>query len=138
MKRTITTLALAGALLVLAASPALATHPEPLPANGAAAPNAEDCRPGANNNINGSWTMMTQAQYEIMLLDGRGVNADTPLPEELVRPGINTWGELINAAATATWDFCDHNNDGLAYVMKQTLPGGTFYITLDNHKFPNR
>ena len=31
MKRTITTLALAGALLVLAASPALATHPEPPP-----------------------------------------------------------------------------------------------------------
>ena len=50
---------------------------------------------------------------------------------------IDTWGELIHAAATATWDFCDHNNDGLACVMKQALPGGTFYITIDNHKFPS-
>ncbi len=121
MKRTITTLALAGALLVLAASPALATHPEPPPANGAAAPSTEDCRPGGNSQINGSWTIMTQAEYEDMLLDGRD---------------IDTWGELIHASATATWDFCDHNDDGLACVMKQGLPGGTYYITLDNHKFP--
>ena len=138
MKRTITTLALAGALLVLAASPALATHPEAPPANDPAAPSTEDCRPGGNSHINGSWNMMTQAEYEDMLLAGRGVNAGDLLPPELVRPGLNTWGELIQAAATATWDFCDHNDDGYTCVMKQTLPGGTYYITLDNHKFPNR
>ena len=72
-----------------------------------------------------------------MLLVGRGVNAGTPLPDDLVRGEIDTWGELIHASATATWDFCDHNNDGLACVMKQALPGGTYYITLDNHKFPS-
>ena len=80
---------------------------------------------------------MTQAEYEDMLLAGRGVNAGDLLPPELVRPGLNTWGELIQAAATATWDFCDHNDDGYTCVMKQTLPGGTYYITLDNHKFPS-
>jgi hypothetical protein len=137
MKRTIITLALAGAMLLLGTVPAFATHPEPAPANENAAPNTEDCRPGGNSHINGSWTMMTQQAYEDMLLDRIGVQADTPLPPERVDGDIVTWGELIDRSATATWDFCDHNDDGYACVMRQTLPGGVYYITLDNHAFPS-
>ena len=140
MKRTIITLTLATAILLATAAPALATHPTPPPANGMAAPNTEDCRPGGNSHHVGPWTMMTQQEYEVMLLADR--EAGDPLPDYLIRPGgddglIDTWGELVHASATATWEFCDHNDDGLACVMKQTLMGGTFYITLDNHAFPS-
>ena len=95
----------------------------------------------------GPWTMMNQDQYEVMLLAARGVNASDLLPENLVHPGgddglIDTWGELAHESATATWEFCDHNDDGLACVMKQTAPSGAggwvmAFITLDNHPFPS-
>ena len=148
MKRNITILALAAAMVLLGAAPAFATHPEPIPASDAAPPNTVDCRPGGNSHITGHWTMMTQLQYEDMLLAGlaeRGIYADTELPPERIRPGgddgtIDTWGELVPASATATWDFCDHNDDGFACVMKQTFPvdAPPFTLTiLDNHPFPS-
>jgi hypothetical protein len=86
--------------------------------------------------------MMTQSEYEAMLLEGLaedGILATTELPDELARPGIETWGELIHASASATWEFCDHNDDGYACVMKQTFPveAPPFqYTILDNHPFP--
>jgi hypothetical protein len=147
MKRAITTCALATVVLLALSAPAAATHPDPPPANDAAAPNTDDCRPGGNSHIVGSWTMMTQPEYEAMLLADRGVSADDPLPASLIRPGgpdglIDTWGELAHAAATATWEFCDHNDDGLTCVMKQTAPSGAVgwtmaYTILDNHPFPD-
>lgn len=147
MKRQITMLAMTGAMLLLGAPAALATHPEPPPANGSAAPNTQDCRPGGNSHVVGAWNMMTQAEYELVLLAGRGVNADDALPEHLIHPGgadgtIDTWGELAHEAATATWAFCDHNTDGYACVMRQTLPtdangSENWFIILDNHPFPS-
>lgn len=148
MKRTIVLVTLATALLIAVAAPAGATHAEPPPYNEAAEPNTEDCRPGADNHIVGPWTMMTQAEYEAMLLEDSGLSAGDALPESLVHPGgddglIDTWGELAHKAATATWEFCDHNDDGLACVMKQTAPTGavgwttTAYNILDNHPFPS-
>ena len=149
MKRTIIILTLTTAILLAAAQPAGATHPEAPPANDAAAPNTEDCRPGGDSHIVGPWEMMNQDQYELMLLEGRGVSAHDPLPGHLVHPGgddgiIDTWGELAHEAATATWEFCAHNYDGLACVMKQTFPDGgaaasgfgVVYTILDNHPFP--
>ena len=147
MKRAITTVALATIVLMALSGPASATHPDPPPANDAAAPNTDDCRPGAKSHIVGPWTMMTQQEYETMLLADRGLSADDPLPESLVHPGgddglIDTWGELAHESATATWEFCDHNDDGHACVMKQTAPSGAAgwtmaYTILDNHPFPS-
>lgn len=52
----------------------------------------------------------------------------------LVHGTIDTWGELINEAATATWDFCDKNRDGIACVMR-TEPSPYTWTILDNRPF---
>jgi hypothetical protein len=146
MKRAMATLTMAAVMLLALSEAAGATHPEPPPANDAAAPNTEDCRPGGNSKVVGSWTMMNQEEYEAMLLADRGVSAGDDLPPDLVHPGgedgeVDTWGELANERATATWEFCDHNDDGETCVMRQTAPSSAAawtmsYIILDNHPFP--
>lgn len=123
MKRNITTMALVAAMLLAAAPTAFATHPEAPPVS-ENRPGNDECRPGSDNQHNGPWTLMDKEAYVQRIL--------------VVFPGAPE--DLVNLAADATWDFCDHNDDGFACVKEQTLPNdasgsGTYWITLDNHPF---
>jgi len=118
MKRKITILTLAAAMLLAGALPALA-------ANGKA-PDAE-CQVGANSQIVGEWQLLSKEKFAELLVDGFKYDS---YEEALVAAGV-------------TYAFCDRNNDGLACVMTQTLPNdasGSIIWTLveDNHPFGGR
>ena len=115
MKRAITTLALAGVMLLLAIPPALATHEGP-PAQsqdtaGATALGEGECRPGGQHqDLVGSWTLWAQADFE---------------EEYGYAPG----------RFDATWDFCDKNRDGNLCVMETAISPYRWTL-LDNRPFP--
>ena len=90
--------------LVLAVSPASAAAPQ------------NECQPGAENHVIGSWELMNVQEYAELL-------------EELF-PGREGYYER----AQATFDFCDHNNDGSACVMVQSFPV-TAALVVDNHPY---
>lgn len=116
MKRTITTLALAGAMMLLAIPAASATHVEDTSQDTAGA-GTDECRPGADNDINGPWEPMTVDEFILEFFNVKDTELD---PER----------------ADAIWKFCDKNRDGIACVMRQTLPDGSvFWILLDNRPF---
>ncbi len=121
MKKTITTLALASAMLFAAAAPAFATHPEPPPASDNQPAN-DECRPGADNNHIGPWELMDKDGFLAAVNDA----FPTEDPERLADRQRRT---------DATWDFCDHNGDELLCVFKSTLPSGTSWLLLDNRPF---
>lgn len=111
MKRTITTLALAGAMMLLAIPAALATHVDGQ-SQDRAGHGTIDCRPGPqDHDLVGSWTLMTQEEFE----------------------------EAVGASAGAldpTWDFCDKNRDGNLCVMKFDENVSPYsYTLLDNRPF---
>ena len=135
MKRTITTLALAGALMATAVPAALATHVDGK-SQDTAGHGTEQCRPGAqDNDLIGSWELMTKDQYiadVTAVLTERflaGLYGDMSLEEfESRLAGIPDRAE-------ATWVFCDKNRDGWACVMK-TVPSPYYWTILDNRPFP--
>jgi len=98
-----------------------------------------ECRPGAGNHNVGSWELMDQSTYEATYLADHGLRADTLLVDTghgyLVDGEIDTWGELIERSASATWEFCDKNRDGFACVVRFNLPSGSPYLILDNRPF---
>ncbi len=115
MKRKITVLALAAAILLAAAPSAFA-------ANGHAP--AQGCQPGANNDIVEAWQMLSVAQFAQLLVD------------EFNAPDYQAALER----AIPTYDFNDHNGDGYACVMVQNLPNDVngfskFWLVEDNHPF---
>ena len=122
MKRTLTTLALAGTMMLLAVPTALATHVDGT-SQDAAGHGTLDCRPGANNHRVGSWELMTETDFiaEVLAVTG---------------------GVVPPERAAEIWEFCDKNRDGFACVMRQTFPEGSPYnvvwTLLDNRPFAPR
>ena len=138
MKRTITTLALAASMMLLAIPAALAEHVDGTSKDKAGA-GSDDCRPGADNDLIGSWGITDQAgfvqdwiQHRIDLLDERG----QPEPTEAT---IDGWRVDLSERAVIVWAFCDKNRDGLACVFWQEFPDGAPYsfswLALDNRPF---
>lgn len=119
MKRTITITVLAATMLLAAATAALATHVDDT-SHDEAGYGTQECRPGADNDLIGSWELMNVEDFIAEYLAVTGRNLD---PER----------------ADATWDFCDKNRDGLLCVMKQLFPDGApgtgSWNLLDNRPF---
>jgi hypothetical protein len=113
MKRKITILAIAAAMLLTAAPAALAANGQP-PVNG--------CQPGANNDIVNEWQLFSRDGFADYLVE-LGWDADAAEERSYI-----------------TYAFCDHNNDGYACVMQQNLPNdasghSTYWLAEDNHPF---
>jgi len=114
MKRKITILVIAAAILLTAAPAALAANGQP-PANG--------CQPGADNDIVSKWRLFGLEEFAEFLEEEFGRDYDSALER-----------------ATTIYNFCDHNKDGYACVMEQNLPndanGSSRWLLIeDNHPF---
>ncbi len=138
MKRTITTLALAASMMLLAIPAALAEHVDGTSKDTAGAYTGDDCRPGAGNDLIGSWGLTDQAgfvgdwiQHRIDVREERG--------ETVSQATIDFWMVDLSERAVATWDFCDKNRDELVCVFWQEFPDGAPYsfawLALDNRPF---
>lgn len=123
MKRTIITLALAGAMMVLTIPTALANSDN---SNDTAGTGTTECRPGADNDLIGPWTPMTKDDYIAAVI--ARVDPNDPEYDNIVN-------NLIPQSADATWDFCDKNEDGVLCVMT-TVPSPYYWTLLDNRPFP--
>jgi hypothetical protein len=119
MKRIITTLAMAFAV---AAAMVLAMVSPSIAANGT--PPVTGCQPGGDNQIVEGWQLLSLNEYADLLVDeGHAPNYESAL-----------------ASATATYAFCDRNEDNYACVMKQNLPNDAsgsslWFLIEDNHPF---
>jgi hypothetical protein len=122
MKRTLTTLALAAAMMVLAI-PAAAANSEN--SNDTAGAGTIECRPGADNGLIGPWTPIEKDDYVAEVI--ARVPTDHPDYDNIVN-------NLIPQSADATWDFCDKNRDGVLCVMR-TDPSPYYWLLLDNRPF---
>jgi hypothetical protein len=121
MKLTITSLFIAIAILLVAASPSFAATP--MVAVNGTAPDAE-CQPGADNDIVSGWMLLSLEQYAAFLVEEHGV------------PSY----EMALEIAERTYAFCDHNGDNYACVMEQNFPndasGSSNWLLIeDNHPF---
>lgn len=115
MKRKIITLALAVALFLATALPVYA-------ANGTAPDGG--CQPGAGNDINGEWQLLSLEEFAQFLVDEFGA------------PSY----EIALERATTTYAFCDHNGDNYACAMIQYFPndasgGSKWWLVQDNHPY---
>jgi invasion protein IalB len=120
MKRKITILAIAAAML-LTAAPA----PAALAANGQ--PPVNGCQPGAENGIVQSWQLLDHEGFVKYLMNGFGYEDKVAAEQR---------SEIMFA-------FCDHNGDGQVCVMQQNLPNdasgrSTYWLAEDNHPFGGR
>ncbi len=139
MKRTITTLALAASMMLLAIPAASATHVDDAKDHGydesqdtAGANTGDQCRPGAqDNDLVGSWELMTKDEYiaDVTLRLDQRLAAG-----ELDQAGYDLRLAALPYRADATWTFCDKNRDGNLCVMK-TDPSPYYYTLLDNRPF---
>ena len=114
MKRKITIIAIAAAIMLAAAPAALAANGQP-PVNG--------CQPGANNDIVNEWQLFYITEFEEYLVNEFGYTEDA-----------------AEERAESTYAFCDHNDDGYACVMQQNLPNDAsgsskWWLAEDNHPF---
>ena len=151
MKRTITIMALAVAMLLAAAPAAFATHvddtkdhgiDESQDTAGATALGEGECRPGATHqDLVGSWTLTTMDEY---------IGAVTDLVTDRYEDGYYTveagyYKDLsfeefqqrlidISERADATWTFCDKNRDGNLCVMTTEI-SPYHWTLLDNRPF---
>jgi hypothetical protein len=121
MRKTITIVALAGVMMLLAIPTAFANSEH---SNDSAGYGTKVCRPGADNGLIGSWTPKIMTEYIDDILDR--VDPDRTDDDLYLR---------IVASATATWDFCDKNLDGILCVMT-TDPSPYYWTLLDNRPFP--
>jgi hypothetical protein len=121
MRRTITTLALAAAMLLLSVPAAVATHGEN--SQDTAGAGTLECRPGADNDIVHPWLLTDMDGFVDEIADLRGITDPDALED--LRNGVQ-----------ATWDFCDKNRDGYLCVMRYTfMNGGLSWNLLDNRPF---
>ncbi len=132
MKRTITTLVLAASMMLLAIPAASATHVDETKDHGydesqdTAGDGTEQCRPGAqDNDLVGSWTLKTKAQFIADVVNRYGIDPEVELER---------YQRLLNSAQ-ATWDFCDKNRDGFLCVMTFNDVSPYGYTLLDNRPF---
>ncbi|MGB7861351.1 MAG: hypothetical protein WBM90_12705 [Acidimicrobiia bacterium] len=115
----VTTMVMFGALLMAFSPAALA---EEIPETG--------CQPGQSGHGNSSvsgWQLMTADDLAQLWVDEFGAPADVNgVPIDPVR-----------AAAQATFDFCDKNDDGFACVLTKKQTGKNYHsggwLALDNH-----
>jgi hypothetical protein len=107
----ITTLALAGSLMLLATATAVADDRE-----------VPGCPSGPT--LNAQTHQANVKPWELMSLDEFVAYLST---------GRYTEEEAMGRAII-TYDFCDKNDDDHACVMLQPLPGGTYWLAEDNHK----
>ncbi len=137
MKRTITTLALAASLMLLAIPAALAEHVDGTSKDKAGA-GSDECRPGADNDLIGSWGITDQAGFVQDWIDHR-IDVREERGETVDQATIDGWRVDLSRRAVATWTFCDKNRDGLACVFWQEFPDGAPYsfawLALDNRPF---
>ena len=119
MKRTITTLALAASMMLLAIPAALAKGGPPLE-------EGTTCQQGADNDFVGAWDEWDKDAVIGMLLS--------------IRPETDPFPNAT-ARATAIMNFNDHNSDGLLCVQVHNLPNDasgtdTWWSLQDNHYDP--
>ena len=145
MKKAITTLTLAAAMLLAAPATAFATHVDDEKNHGFdkskdkagfVEPGSEvDCRPGPQgHSLVGSWTQYRMEDYIAELtarLDARLLSGELTMTDEEYAARIRAYHE----AAEATWTFCDKNRDGFLCVLT-TEPSPYYYTLLDNRPFP--
>lgn len=123
MKKTIITLALAGAMMVLTIPAALANSEN---SNDTAGAGSTDCRPGAvDNDLIGGWETIEMEDYIAERI--ARVPSDHPDYDYIVTVAIPQ-------SSQATWDFCDKNLDGTLCVLR-TDPSPYYYLLLDNRPF---
>ncbi len=146
MKRTITTLALAASMMLLAIPAASATHVDETKDHGydesedtaGALKEGEDgeCRPGAQENVLvGSWTLM---RIETYIADVEALVTQRYLDGEygdMTPAEFQERFDAIPERADATWTFCDKDRDTLLCVLR-TDPSPYWYTLLDNRPFP--
>jgi hypothetical protein len=110
MKRTIMTLALAGAMMLLAVPAAFANSEYSQDTAGETELGEGECRPGGTHqDLVGSWTLWAQDEFE----ENYGY-----------APG----------RFDATWTFCDKNRDGnLCIMITEISP--YYWTLLDNRPF---
>jgi hypothetical protein len=129
MKRTITILALAGVMMLLAIPAAFANSDH---SNDTAGAGTDVCRPGADNGLIQPWLPIDMEGFVAEVAEHRGIIID-PL-DPLFDASDPDYVRLLNGAQ-ATWDFCDKNRDGTLCVMR-TDPSPYYYTLLDNRPFP--
>jgi len=126
MRRTITTLALAAFMMLLAMPVALANSEN---SNDTAGAGATECRPGADNGLIQPWLPTDMADYIAEVADRYDIVTDPDAPDF----DADVYQRLVNRAQ-ATWDFCDKNRDGILCVMR-TDPSPYYWTLLDNRPF---
>ena len=124
MKRTITTLALAASMMLLAIPAALANSEN---SNDTAGAGTTECRPGADNGRIQPWLPTSMADFVNEVAVNRGIIVEGAIVDQVA------YDRLV-AGAQATWDFCDKNRDGILCVMR-TDPSPYYYTLLDNRPF---
>jgi hypothetical protein len=132
MRRAITTLALAAAMMLLAIPTAMANSEH---SNDTAGSGSEACRPGAqDNDLVGSWALTDKDDYiadvtaVLTARFGAGEFGDMGETE------FQLLLETIPLRADETWNFCDKNRDGLLCVMT-TEVSPYHWTLLDNRPF---
>ncbi len=150
MKRTITTLALAASMMLLAIPAALATHVDDTKDHGfdesqdkAGALRGDEtgeCRPGANDNDNvGSWELEEQEPFTSAAKDrARARHADGDYVGTRWEEDLDGLLAAIDASLDATWTFCDKNRDGFLCVMTFNDVSPYGYTLLDNRPFRSK
>lgn len=126
MKRVLTTLTLAVAMMVVAIPAAAANS---VNSNDTAGAGTEDCRPGPKgNDLISGWEPIEKIEYinEVIAT----VPTDHPEYDYIVNV-------VIPNSADATWEFCDKNRDETLCVMR-TVPSPYGWLLLDNRPFTTR
>lgn len=143
MRRTITTLALAASMLFAAAPAAFATHVFDTQDHGAdesqdsAGAGTTECRPGAeDNDLIGSWELMTKAEYIAEVTAVLTERFEAGYYGDMTEAEFQLILDGIPDRADATWTFCDKNGDGSVCVMT-TEPSPYYWTILDNRPFPS-
>jgi hypothetical protein len=146
MKRTITIMTLAAAMLVAAAAPAFATHVDDTKDHGfdesqdtaGALDSGEtgECRPGPkDNDLISSWTLTTKVEYIADVTAVLTERFEAGYYGEMTEEEFQLRLDGISERADATWTFCDKNRDGNLCVLR-TDPSPYYWTLLDNRPFP--
>jgi len=132
MKRVITILALAASMMLMAVPAGLANSEHSRDTAGAG---STECRPGAtDNDLIGSWELMTKAEYIADVTAVLTERFDAGYYGDMTEEEFQLRLDGIPDRADATWAFCDKNRDGWACVMK-TDPSPYYWTILDNRPF---
>jgi hypothetical protein len=129
MRKAITTLALAAAMMLLAIPTAMANSEH---SNDTAGADSKECRPGAqDNDLVGSWTLTDKDDY---IADVTAVLTARFEAGDMTEAEFEERVAGISDRADATWAFCDKNRDGfLCMMITEVSP--YHWTLLDNRPF---